>query len=380
MYLYITATDEHSYFVDFFRVKGGGEHLFSFHGGEGGVMTEGLRLQPQTVSSGTYVGTYAGPDVAFERRPANDSVEGSGYNGPGFHYLNNVDLDARPADHFSVDWSMKDTWSALEKPANIHLRLTMLGKLDDVALADGVPSRNKAGNPKSLKYVLAREGGAGQLDSLFTSVIEPYVDSRYIASIAPAVVEMDGVLVDNPSVKAVKIVLNNGRTDYIVNALDTSAVYTIDGEFRFQGFFGFLSLQNGEPVSGYMNDAVWLGQDEGSPLRREAGRIAGTVADFTKTLSMTNFITIAVHAKLCETDVNDLIGQSIYIQNDGERNAVYRIVVAERLDDWLIRLDIGTYTLIRRYCNDHDFSMGYVYDIAEGSAFYIPLPAAFQKG
>lgn len=373
----IRVDDDHSYMVDFFRVKGGDDHLFSFHGAEGDVTTEGLRLVPQTDSGGAHVGTYAGPDVAFEQRPANDSAEGTGYRGPGHHYLKNVDRDTRPADRFSIDWSMKDTWNALERPADIHLRLTMLGQLDDVALADGVPSRNKAGNPPSLKYVLAHREGS-ELSSLFTSVIEPYVGERYIASIAPAVVERDGVLVDDPAVKAVKIVLNNGRTDYIVNALDTSAVYTIDGEFQFQGFFGFLSLRDGEPVAGYMNDAVWLGRDGRALLRRKVGRIAGTIADFTKTLSMTNFIT--VQADLHGMDVKHLIGQTIYVLNDGERNAVYRIVGTERLDGRQIRLDIGTYTLIRRYSDDRDFSKGYAYDIAEGDAFYIPLPAAVSKG
>ncbi|MDF2724271.1 MAG: bacterial Ig-like protein, partial [Paenibacillus sp.] len=43
----IRVDEHHSYTVDFFRVKGGSEHHFSFHGAEGAVETEHLRLIPQ---------------------------------------------------------------------------------------------------------------------------------------------------------------------------------------------------------------------------------------------------------------------------------------------------------------------------------------------
>src|SRR5690606_27611522 len=108
------------------------DHLYSFHGAEGDVTVEGLSLTPQTDQNGDYVGTYAGPDVPFSQRPADDSVAGSGYMGPGYHYLQNVDRDETPEAQFSVDWKVKDTWNVYGEgfgaPTDVHLRLTMLGE------------------------------------------------------------------------------------------------------------------------------------------------------------------------------------------------------------------------------------------------------------
>jgi hypothetical protein len=53
----IKVDEANSYTVDFFRVKGGNDHTFSFHAAEGTVNTDGLNLTAQST------GTYAGPDV-----------------------------------------------------------------------------------------------------------------------------------------------------------------------------------------------------------------------------------------------------------------------------------------------------------------------------
>src|SRR5690606_7478690 len=65
----IRVDDEHSYIVDFFRVKGGEEHHFSFHGAEGIVETEGLTLVPQQDDEGAFKGTLAGIHVDYGERP-----------------------------------------------------------------------------------------------------------------------------------------------------------------------------------------------------------------------------------------------------------------------------------------------------------------------
>lgn len=371
----IRVDDEHSYAVDFFRVKGGNEHLFSFHGAEGDVTTEGLTLTAQTDENGNYVGSYAGPNIKFGERPAGDSVAGSGYRGPGFHYLKNVDRDQAPDSQFSVEWNVKDTWNVYGQGAgaetDVRLRLTMLGQLDDVALADGIPPQNKPGNPANLKYVLAHRTGTN-LNSLFASVIEPYNGSRYIRSISPVSVEANGqIIADDIEVKAVKILLENGRTDYVVSSLNPDAIYTIDGKFQFQGFLGVYSEKDGEPVYGYVNDGTFIGAEDNALVQAETGRVEGTVTDFTKTLSMQNELTVQMD--LQGMDRNLLVGESIYVQNDGERNAVYEIKGIVEVESGLYKLDLGDTTLIRRYANDSDLDQGFVYDIASGDAFYIPL-------
>jgi hypothetical protein len=363
----IRIDDANSYAVDFFRIKGGSDHHFSFHGAEGTVTTEGLNMVVQPT------GTYAGPDVEYGERV--DDVPGSGYMGHGFHYLKNVSRDANPPAQFSIDWDITDTWRALTEPADIHLRLTMLGPVDEVALADGIPPQNKPGNPKSLRYMIAHRTGTN-LDSVFTSVIEPYKDSRTIASIEAVEVTAGGAPINSNDVKAVKVTLANGRVDYIVNSLDTNTVYTVDNKLQFKGFMGVYSEKDGQFVYRYVHDGAYIAP-LGEAVADAAGSLAGTVVDFTRTPSIRNEITVDLN--LQGLGAEDLAGKTIYVDNDGERNAVYRIEGAADLGGGRYLLDIGESTLIRSFVDKFDFSKGYVYDIAPGASFRIPLTRTVEQ-
>jgi uncharacterized protein YjdB len=358
----IKVDDANSYAVDFFRVKGGHDHHFSFHSAEGAVTTEGLHLTAQPS------GTYAGPDVPYGQRPEDDSVAGPNYQGAGFHYLKNVEKDTNPPAQFSVDWNVKDTWDMYgngpHAATDVHLRLTMLGQTDDVALADGVPPTNKPGNPSALRYLIAHRSG-DNLDSTFTSVIEPYRSDRFIEAIGPAPVTAGGQPAD-ADVKAVKVVLKNGRTDYIISALHSDITYIVDGKFQFQGFFGVYSEKDGHQVGGYLNDGMEIGA-----VSAVRPAITGTVADFTKELSNDNQMTVQLNENAGNLD--QLAGSYLYIDNDGTQNGSYRIEGAARRSGNLAALDLGDVTLIRSWSDANDFSKGFVYNIAEGAAFRIPL-------
>lgn len=359
----IKVDDTNSYYVDLFRVNGGNEHHFSFHGGEGTVTTEGLQLTKQAT------GTYAGPDIAYGQRT--DSVPGWGYMGSGFHYLANVEKDQAPAGPFSVDWKLKNdgTLPADKEP---HLKLTMLNEVNDVALADGIPPVNGS-NPESLKYMIAHRKGSG-LKSLFASVLQPYLNESFIASVEQVPVTANGQPVGDDQAAAVKVVLKNGRTDYIVQALDSQTMYKVDGNIVFQGFFGVYSEEDGKPVYGYVNDGTMIGRADHVYLQADQGRITGKIADFTESLSMSN--EIVVEAELQGLDSSKLAGTNIYVANDGKRNAVYEIKGATPAGEGKYKLDIGDITLIRGYLDNNDLSKGFVYDIAADQSFVIPLSAS----
>jgi len=163
-----------SYLVDFFRVAGGRDHVYSFHAGEGPVATEGLHLVTQPT------GTYAGADVPMPPRRSAPTD----WNASGFNWLDQVSRDTRPSRQFSLDWAVKDTWNAVDPDPSAHVRLTVLSPVDDVAMANGYPPQNNPGNPRSLRYGLLRRTAAdGALNSQFVSVIEPYNGSRVVQSI-----------------------------------------------------------------------------------------------------------------------------------------------------------------------------------------------------
>lgn len=360
----IKVDDTNSYAVDLFRVKGGTDHYYSFHSNEGTVTTEGLNLVPQ-MSGGSYVGTYAGSDIDYAERY--DSVAGWGYMGSGFHYLKNVDRDGNPSAGFSVDWKIDEKRNTLPIKQDVHLKLTMLNELDDVALADGVPPQTP-GNPATLKYLVAHRKG-NNLNSLFTAILQPYRDNPFIESSAIVPVKAGDQLIEDGSAVAVKVVLKNGRTDYIINALNPDIAYTVDGKLKFKGFFGVYSIKDGNPVYAYMCDGNEIGN-----IRNITGSITGKVVDFTKNLSIDNQITVQLDEASC--DPGSLAGRYIYVENDGQRNASYRILGASVQPNNTMVLNIGGTSLIRKYVDSGDFSKGFVYDLAEGAAFRIPLSKA----
>lgn len=360
----IKIDEGNSYVVDFFRVAGGSKHCYSFHAAEqNGIAVSGLNLIRQADANGNFIGTYAGPDTTY---PANCDVKDE----TGARYFINVEKQEH-VGNFSVDYSVLDTWNiygnGASSPTDVHVKLSMLGDFDEVALADAKPPENKVGNPSLLRYVLASRKGEN-LKTCYTSVIEPYRGASKIASAELLSVKEDGKDVCPMCARAVKVTLTSGRIDYIVNAADPAISYTVtDGntEFTFQGFFGVWSVENGNNRY-YLNDGTQIGKavNPGAPA------VTGTVVDFTKELAVENEIIVAA-----EQDVaaDKLAGQYIYIDNDGIHNAAYRIESASIRPDGNWVLHIGDLSPVRCYADAYDFAKGYIYDITEGKSFRIPL-------
>ncbi|RKN84292.1 heparinase II/III domain-containing protein [Paenibacillus ginsengarvi] len=370
----IRVDDTDSYVVDMFRVRGGNDHHFSFHGAEGTVTTEGLT--PTVQQSGTYAGT----DIAYGQRADNGS---GGYEKSGFHYLKNIERHTEPVSRFSVEWSVQDTWNIYGQGAaaetDVHLRLTMLTDVSDVAIADGIPPQNKPGNPKTLRYMIAHREGTN-LDSLFVSVLEPYKGRRFIASIERVDIWLGNTLVADNEAAAVKVSLISGRVDYIIHAANPDLAYTIDGKLEFQGYFGVYSEQDGVRQFAYMHDATRLGckgsDEDTAAIAMKAEALTGTIESFTRDLSVKNELIVNMDAG--ESQPSDWVGKTIFVDNDGKRNAVYPIQGAERLKDGRYRLDIGDMTLIRGFAAEDDFDQGYRYDIEVGATFRIPLTLVLE--
>ncbi|NSW89462.1 MAG: heparinase II/III family protein [Firmicutes bacterium] len=381
---FVDIDDKNSYIVDFFKVKGGNEHHYSFHGPESEVTVSGIKLKKQDG------GTYAGPDIEYGVRA--DRLEDSipGYKGSGFHYLYNVERCEKPAPVFSVDWAAIDTWGVWKEKQDIHLKLTMLTELDDVALADGKPPQNKPGNPGSLRYLIAHRKGI-ELESLFTALIEPYKNQSLISDICLA-------KTSEPGCTAVKVSLANGRIDYIINVEnlgDLGKMYTIDNRITMNGKAALLSFKNDQVVGAMLCDGTILAVYEKPVIEMPLPRITGEVVDFTRELSDENYIKVHLD---CATEPSALVGKFIYIDNGSDnkacftfakefpfspdnhtyvtnRNAVYEIINAEQIGDNELVIYIGNTTLIRGYVDYFDEKSGYAYDIAPGMKFYIPLSA-----
>ena len=288
-------------------------------------------------ANGNYIGTYAGVNTQWGIRPQEEA------GNSGFHWLKNVRKDEAPGETFSVEWNVKDTWNTLGKgasaPTDINLRLTMLEQTDSVATTTGVPPRNKPGNPDELEYLVAHKSG-DNLDSIFTSVIEPYEGQRLVTSISKVDMTLDGQTYVGNDARAVKVELADGRVDYLVYSVNDNLTFIVDKKIEFKGFFGVYSEREGIPFYSYVNDGEFIGN-----LNDPAtASYTGTVMDFTKQMSLENDITVQFND---DFNLENLVGRFIYIQNDGIRNATYKIKGIKNVAGNTLTLDIGDITTIR---------------------------------
>ncbi len=374
--LMINAGDDVSYGVDFFRVKGGYDHIYSFHSQSDEISaTEGLgEIKHQTddgTETGNYVGSYAGANVPYGPDPSNTHVVADFIYPRGYTWMKNI-RKAENVGSFSVDFKVEDYRKVLADGKGLHMRMTMLNDfvLDEVALTSGnVPSRSvNKGLPETFEYVLARRRGE-ELDSLYTAVYEPYRNERYISEMsAVEITPVEGKTNADDIAKAIKVVRTDGRCDYIMYATENKVLYKVkDGEreIDFRGFVGVYSINaDGETVYTYLHDGDIIGEEK--ELRPA---ISGIVSDFTRELSLENEILVKTKD---EFDVSELTDKYVFVANDGVQNGVYRIYGAEKTDDG-VRLDIGTVSAVRSYKDAENTSLGFVYNIARGQKISIPL-------
>jgi len=212
----VDISDKNFYVVDIFRVKGGKEHLYSFHGAEGEVETEGLNLvsQPKGTLAGENIEPYA--DLGFKT--------GHYDNITGYQYLYDIRRDSHPADQPAITYNIVDTWHVLKQPEDIRLRVNLISPPGEVILAHGDPPRNKPGNPRRLQYILLPHESS---KSTYVSVIEPYTGSRRISKIERK---------DEGDTVTLTITTTSGRVDTIVSALKPNKA----------GRFSVISQENGK--------------------------------------------------------------------------------------------------------------------------------------
>ena len=113
------------------------------------------------------------------------------------------------------------------------------------------------------------------------------------------------------------------------------------------------------------------------PRMQGAPAVVGTVTDFTRELSSSNSLTLRLTEEGPAPDA--LVDSYVYVENDGVRNAVYRVVGARYDGPDTLVLDIGPTTTIRGYVDPNDFDKGYTYDVEVGQTARIPLTRQWRR-
>ncbi len=403
----VKIDDNNFYGVDFFRIKGGNDHLYSLHALSDEICdTEGLSLVPQKDENGNYKGTYAGIDAKYIKNEKTGKVRaytenavlaenevvleaefGPDPNSPdaweydtifprGYTWLRNVDRDNSQSEQFEVDFKIKDFKKALGgKAGDLHLRATMLsvGEGTTVSTADGYPPQ-KAENKAipSLRYLLVNRMGEN-LDTMFTTVLEPYRDTRTLGGAQELTLSIkEGAETANDTHRAVKVTHKDGTVDYVFYATSNEVTYTVEDNGQtidFRGFVGVYRVKNGVNIYKYVCDGDIIGENTEKMVS-----IKGRVSGFTEDLAFENEIRVKPSAPVDEEILPELANRYVFIENNGQRNGSYKIESA-KLDAVTgeLVLDIGTATLIREYKDKSDLDGGFVYNIARRNDCVIPL-------
>ncbi|MBQ3054809.1 MAG: Ig-like domain-containing protein, partial [Oscillospiraceae bacterium] len=343
----VEVNDEDAYTVDLFRVIGGNEHLYSFHS-QSNTVTDYTGLSPVYQK----MGTYAGPNVPF----------GPGNLASGYDSFYDVYRTVRPENKYSLTFKVEDFRNVLSEGRDLYLRVTQLNDftLDDVSFASAVPP-NTHDNTREIKYLLARRNGK-DLDSLFTTVIEPYDKTPLIDDVTAVTVTDRAGNEVKKDVRALKVTLKNGRVDYIVYAADNTVRYRIDDKFDFIGFVGVISYRDDVAIYRYLHDGTMLDGMYGEDA------VTGNVLELPVGFQFNNWIRVSVDRNV---DVSELAGKTIYIDNyTGANldNGAYAIKGAVKNPDGTVTLDIGDITTVKSQSGN-----SYTYNTPIGRKYVIPL-------
>lgn len=348
--------------------------MYSFHAQSNkGYTSEGITFTPQVDAEGNYVGTYASPDFTYGHDPASTDNVGADktFYPRGYTWLTHVDHGVAESGNFMVDFAIQDFRQHAKDADGVRLQYRALNDWTPSAvdMTTGYPPQKQINLIiPGLDYMFVHREGK-DLDTLFTSLIAPYKHNNYILDATSLSVNMkEGALGADDVVKAVKVTLTNGFTDYIVYATNNGVTYeVVDGEktIAFKGFVGVCRADaNGNHVFTYINDGVQMGDV------MTADAYTGTIVDFTKDFVFENSITISLDQDGVKAE--DLVGRYVYADTTSKRNAVYRIEKAT-INGKECVLHLGNTTLIERFVDKQQPELGYAYTIVEGQKVRIPL-------
>ncbi len=359
MALVATPGDAGAYAIDIFAVRGGRDHVWSFHGPSDRMTSYGLSLSPQRR------GTYAGVEIPLAQSPGRFPA--------GYSYLHDVARDASPPPGFAIDWTVPPGYCGARADEDTHVQLHVANVVDEVALAMGDPPQNVAGNPRRLGFVLqhrAAKAGA-TLASTFVSVIEPYRGTPVVREVT-RLPTSDGLVV-------LQVALATGHRDtFFWSERDAMPSHDAAG-FSFRGRIAWLRAQ----ADGRVTRAVTVA---GSELILSGARLAGPAEIHGRVEAMNRELTGGGWIWLRPTapfDTN-VVGRIVRIANNNERDACYVIAGAEREGDRL-KVHCGPISFVRGFAGPArelrgqrvpaSYGAGYQFDFEPGAEFRIPLDA-----
>ena len=301
----VEVAPDRFYGVDFYRISGGTDHWWCFHGQEGEVTTAGIKLAKQP-------GTLAGPQVPYgdpKWLQANGCSQGVyGWSGPMFAFAHMYNVQrGQHAGPWSVDWKLKTG-------DGLHLRLT-------VPCADGVQAnlcdgRSPAGGPYEMKWVMLHRRGQAPVQTQIVSLIEPYVDTPSVVAARP--LALSGSDEQGFAARACTVELAD-RTDTLLFSADPAVMRQGESGIEFAGRFGFYREKDGVPLA--------LALVGGTRLAKGKFGITLDSPEYRGRIVAVDRATETVTIKPAPPDLTAIVGTQVFITNP-DRRIAYQVIHA----------------------------------------------------
>ncbi|MCX7425934.1 MAG: hypothetical protein NTW96_09995 [Planctomycetia bacterium] len=325
----VDVAPDRFYCVDFYRISGGQDHWWSFHGQEGDFTTSGIDLVKQEG------GTLAGPDVPYadpKWLKEHGCVQGTyGWSGPmfAFAHLYNVQR-GKPSAPWSADWKLKTG-------DGLRLRLTTASA--DGAEVNVCDGRSPAGGPYEMKWIMLHNRAEAPARTQVVSLIEPYSGTPAISAVRPLALSGDDE--QGFAARGCEVQLGD-RTDTLLFSADPAIERTGDGEIRFAGRFGFYREKDGIPLA--------ISLVGGTRLAKGRFGITLPSAEYRAKIVRVDRKTETITVEPAPPNVEAMVGAEVFITNP-DRRIAYKVLEAKpaaggaelRLN-WDSRIGIGQST------------------------------------
>ena len=359
----IDIDEESSYFVDVFRIRGGREHVYSFHGADGNLKVTGTNLARQET------GTYLGADTEYGKGGRQGSRS-------GYQFLHDVSRSENVPGGFLADWSILDYFKIQRKPGQVHLRLTMLNDCDDVAIATGHPAWSMPAGTESkkyrpIRYLLARRRPK-EKKSDFVTVIEPSLGKSKLQRIQLLPAADHAVIV--------RVTAEGGRVDTFASSLSAKTEVKTE-DFSATGRWAFLSTEQKAPEKMFLMGGTSI-QAGNMKFQLASASFRGKVDAFGNTPEgeawFTTNASLPVKGSLTDHQIR-FNTSTQYKDVFGPRDTWFEIRNVQRTPDGQSRVALGDFRLTTGYKDAKNHKLGLRTLFNVGDSFEIPSCVQFQR-
>jgi hypothetical protein len=208
----VTGDKADMYIFDVFRVRGGKDHVYCFHGAYSQDVEANVPLAPakeDEVSKWVLAGR-------MDKNPR----------------------ETASADPLVMTWPLRPNMQQRYQGAGapVGLALTLFGHGGDHVYVGDAASQ---AYPVDMPYLQLYSTGAEGRSSVYPAILEPYSGERFITE--ATALKVEPAANDAERGVALKVVTKQGRTDTLYSSLKPTEPRTVEGGVKVCGEFGFIS-------------------------------------------------------------------------------------------------------------------------------------------